>query len=59
MRLQALSIGDMAMVRECELQLTRWGISLELVTREVEKPEAIRTEKRTPQVKKLAQAVSK
>ena len=61
-RLTALSHGDMGMVRECEHQLARWGISIEEVTRSVEVPEISTPviEKRViPKVKVLSVAPSK
>ena len=35
-RLEALAVGDQAMVRECEAQLARWGISFDDVESAVE-----------------------
>ena len=60
-RLKALSDGDGSLVRECEWQLARWGISIDEVERTVEKPEKAVTEKRTPKtsVKQLSEASSK
>ena len=60
-RLKALSVNDMAMVRECEHQLARWGISIEEVSRAVEVPEKAVTEKRVTKtaVKTLSKASTK
>ena len=61
-RIKSLADGDMAMVRECESQLDRWGISIEEVTRSVEVPEIVAPviEKRViPKVKVLSLTPSK
>lgn len=60
-RLKALSVNDMAMVRECEWQLARWGVSIDEVERAVEMPEVAITEKRVikTSVKTLSQASKK
>ena len=60
-RLKALSVNDMAMVRECEWQLARWGVSIDEVERAVEMPEVAITEKRVikTSVKTLSKASTK
>jgi len=60
-RLKALSVNDMAMVRECEWQLARWGVSIDEVSRAVEMPEVAITEKRVikTSVKTLSKASTK
>jgi len=60
-RAYSLSINDLAMVRECDSQLARWGISIEEVERGLEKPEKAVTEKRTTKtsVKQLSETASK
>ena len=60
-RLKALSVNDLALVRECEWQLARWGVSINEVERAVETPEAAITEKRVikTSVKTLSKASTK
>ena len=63
-RLKALSDGDAALVRECEWQLARWGVTLEETERAVIAPERVEkavTEKREvkPKVKVLSEVPAK
>ena len=60
-RLKALSVNDLALVRECEWQLARWGVSIDEVERAVETPEVAITEKRVikTSVKTLSKASTK
>ena len=60
-RLKALSVNDLALVRECEWQLARWGVSIDEVERAVEMPEVAITEKRVikTSVKTLSKASTK
>jgi len=60
-RLKALSVNDLALVRECEWQLARWGVSINEVERAVEMPEVAITEKRVikTSVKTLSKASTK
>lgn len=60
-RLKALSVNDLALVRECEWQLARWGVSINEVERAVEMPEVAITEKRVVKtsVKTLSKASTK
>ena len=60
-RLKALSVNDLALVRECEWQLARWGVSINEVERAVETPEVAITEKRVikTSVKTLSKASTK
>lgn len=60
-RLKALSVNDLALVRECEWQLARWGVSIDEVERAVEMPEVAITEKRVVKtsVKTLSKASTK
>lgn len=60
-RLKALSVNDLALVRECEWQLARWGVSIDEVSRAVEMPEVAITEKRVikTSVKTLSKASTK
>jgi len=60
-RLKALSVNDLALVRECEWQLARWGVSIDEVSRAVEAPEVAITEKRVikTSVKTLSKASTK
>jgi len=60
-RLKALSVNDLALVREREWQLARWGVSIDEVERAVETPEVSITEKRVVKtsVKTLSKASTK
>lgn len=59
LRTYSLSINDGAMVRECENQLQRWGISINEVENRAETPEKPVQEKRVPTVKKISAPATK
>ncbi len=50
-RAKALAEGDASMVRECEWQLSRWGISLEEALGQPERVVPVAVEQRPARVK--------